>query len=486
MEFESKFSSLVKLIRVKGLAGSLLQDVFAWGGVYGELLSANYFGVYRDDSFEELLVSRYIKEKTTSFSVPVDASGELHIVSEPFATGGHTRLLERLVSMRGGGDVLVTRPLSCIDNRLRLSADNEVFFKVDGFEVDEIVDIVKMYKTIFLHVHPEDLSACVAVGVIKKLGEIKVILVNHADHVFSFGFYCADLVAEVSGYGFYLSQVRRQVKSSFLGIPLEMKNLSEIFERDIQSAGEVNIFTAGQALKYKPSKEFSFPVVASKILSEIPQARITVVGPNLWSDWWWWCVKFKNIKKINIVKALPYDRYVELLDGADVYVDSFPMTGGTVLPEIRSRGIPVTGILSGSIGYTPFDATKFDTSETLVSELKRFFSGRGGIMTSNNSAEIIDLAQSVHGMLAVSQRLDHIVSSNEGSAPPSGVKSYDIDFYGRQWRSEQVVSLSRHSILFLFNSAFWGDYKLLRALVRFLTVKQAFEFFLKILRVFGR
>lgn len=438
MDLKTKFLELVELIKKIGLNSQDFEKAMLLGQLYGKVLYSNHSGIYRDDDFEKLLISWYIKSNPP-FSIETYPVGELHILSEPLSTGGHTRLLERLIELRECGDVLISRPLNSLDGKLRLSTSSKIHSSQAGFALDELIVKISAYETVFLHIHPDDLLTAVAVGVVKRRARNKVILVNHADHVFSFGFSSADFIAEVSEYGFYLSQSRRSARSSYLGIPVAITERPILFA---QKKALVSIFSAGSEVKYKPQGKNSFPSIAGNILNAIPTSTVTVIGPNLLFNWWWWRAKLRNPRRLKIHKNLPYERYLLSIGKADIYIDSFPMTGGTALPEIRSRGIPVTGVLSGSSGYTPLDATKFLDASELIYELKRYCQDGGVILERNNSKEILSLTKYTHHPDEIRVRLNKMLSGIMVD-PPGGIKKFDVDFYERNWVKCNSINLGQ-------------------------------------------
>tara|TARA_R110001583_G_scaffold192967_1_gene360265 strand:- start:1140 stop:2588 length:1449 start_codon:yes stop_codon:yes gene_type:complete len=437
---DSKFLKLISLIKHTGLSRYKFNDILAWGEVYGKILCANKAEIYRDDDFEKLLISKYI-DAFGAASDQVKLSRELHVISTPLVSGGHTRLMERIINLRKSSDVLVTRSVISLKNKLRLPKEIKIYYSEHGFDLPRLVGIMSRYETVFLHIHPDDLLSSVAVGVAKKSASIKVIFVNHADHVFSFGFFCSDVVAEISSYGFFLSKNKRYVNSSFLGIPLDFKKIQKIvINKEDKESVFFDILSAGSRLKYKPCSDLAFPLLATRILKEIPTAKITVVGPVLLADWWWWKAKLKNPIRLKILPILPYDEYTSILGSADVYLDSFPATGGTALPEIRSKGIPVSGLLTGSFGYTPFDAAKFSEVDDLLVALKDYMlSRKGDILYKNNNKDIILNAMLVHRVDKVKDRLDGMVDSGYIFEPYDRSTSFDIDFYRNKWRFDDVI-----------------------------------------------
>lgn len=465
MTFESKYTSLLCRIKEAGLSAKTIDETMTLGEIYGKILYANHADIYRDDAFEVALITQYMNEKKFAIESKLPRKEELHVISEPYSSGGHTRLLENLLKIRGHGDVLVTRALSEIGNRLRLDAGTHVFHSIQGFSVDEIVEVAAEYKTIFLHIHPDDLISSVAIGIVRKLFNSKVIFINHADHIFSFGFQCSDIIAEISEYGFYLSSQKRQVHSGFLGIPVEMTSISQC-HRQIQE-GKFQIFSAGEMRKFKPQLGLSFPKLADKILGCIPSASITVIGPNLLTNWWWWTAKIRNPRRLRVHNILPYVQYIAALEVADIYIDSYPMTGGTALPEVRAKGIPVTGILQGSNGYTPFDATKFSDFPTLLHALKQYQNNTGDILNKNNSQKTINCARKFHDLHEIALRLDNMISSDEYISPPGGGREFDINFYRNQWISTGKIIIPQEVINKIIQSNLTSKCNIIKVIFRF-------------------
>ena len=64
------------------------------GELYGRVLYTNYPDVYGDDECEKTLIARYLESNKLPVLTLPD-KGDLHIISEPYSTGGHTSLLEK-------------------------------------------------------------------------------------------------------------------------------------------------------------------------------------------------------------------------------------------------------------------------------------------------------------------------------------------------------------------------------------------------------
>lgn len=414
---------------------------------YGYLLWKNPIGIYRDDSIENELIGRYVK--IIKINESHESSGKiLHVISNPYSSGGHTRLMERLVSIQpDSSDVLVTRPYSQSDGAIRLPDEINVICKNEQYSINELVDIIARYKTVVMHIHPDDISAALSIGLVRQTLGLRVIFINHADHVFSYGLQSADIVAEVSSFGMELSSEKRSVTSSFLGIPLEMGGLSILPGHGKKS---LDVFSGGSPSKYKPSNGYSFPALAVEILRNLPNAKITVIGPKF-MNYWWWAPKIRYFRRLTTHPVLPYEKYIKLVENADLYIDSLPMAGGTALPEARAKGLPVTGITTGAIGYTPFDMMKFENSMILISELKKMSNNEANLILEGNNSEML-LSQAIqwHGIESVGDRFKALLNENCIITCANTPKMHDISFYEVLWREENVMNVTPTSFDFAF------------------------------------
>ncbi|MFQ3215750.1 hypothetical protein [Paraperlucidibaca sp.] len=453
--------AIVSEIKRAALTDQEMSKVLALGQLYGRLLWVNSVGIYRDDAFEERLMSLVGSRISPVAQVPSERI--LHVVSTPYDAGGHTRLMERLCRFEPElSDVLVSRPYRRDRKSLRLPPDAAVHHSEHGYDLAGLVHVISKYRIICLHIHPDDLLAAAAVGISKRQTGARVIFVNHADHVFSFGFHSTDIVAEISTFGLTLSHVRRQLPSAFMGIALD----SYSFPPTARSAvSQQHIISAAAPHKFRPANGYSFPSLTVEILKAMPGSTLTVIGPKLSNRWWWWA-KLQFPRRLRLYPVLPYDRYLDLISRADIYIDSLPMTGGTALPEIRAKGVAVTGLWTGALGYTPFDQTKLASREILLTELERFFCGDGGhIASTNNMTSLIAQARVAHSIDEVGSRFRAIIAGHDVLMPDISATNHDHGFYERLWQEERVFNLDRKARREVLALAADGNAALLRHLL---------------------
>ena len=447
MNFEKKFDCFAKKIKKIGLSKNKLQDALEWGELYGRVLYTNYPDVYRDDEFENTLVAQYLAEsEISSFTLP--RKGDLHVVSEPYSTGGHTRLLEKIIKVRGSGDVLVTRPLSSTENVLNLSDLSEIRYSQTGFAINEILNISSDYKTIFLHIHPDDLTSAVAMGVLKEKSSCRIIFINHADHIFSFGYSSSSVVAEMGPFGDKLRKVKGRGEAVYLGLPFDLDEFKPV---DCQRLdGDLTIMSGATSFKYKTAAGLSFTKLVEDILGAIPNAKLIIIGPSISFEWRKVIMRYPT--RLKVVPKLPYEEYRQLMEDVDVYIDSFPLSGGTTVPEVRSKNIPVTGVLCGSYGYTPWDKTKYSSNTKLVSALKELGeSDSSDIITRNNDKNLIAECNEVHSFSKFEERLKSITSGVNNTDMKFNHK-VNYSYFNHFWKQQEKLVLGKKSYLFLIKN----------------------------------
>ena len=450
MNFESKFGQLVAKIKQIGITKNNFQDALDWGELYGRLLYTNYPDKYRDDDFEKKLISRYISE-FPPVEIKVQSNNELHIISEPYSTGGHTRLLEKILKIRGQGDVLVTRPLPLsqnIQDVLNVRDSSNIYFSNEQYTIENIIEIAGRYKKIFLHIHPDDLTCAVAMGVIKQKYDIRIMLINHADHIFSYGYYASTVVVEMGPFGEKLRQVKSRGQATYLGLPFDIDEFKKVELKRLKQG--ISIMSGATSFKYDPIAGLSFSQLAREVLTEIPNSKFTIIGPSLNYEWRRLMFKFKG--RLKVVPKLPFEEYKKLMEGVDVYIDSFPLSGGTTVPEVRSKQIPVTGVLCGSYGYTPWDKTKYTSNADLILALKELGeSSSSDIINRNNDEALIAECNQVHGFSHFKKRLDNLLLTGvAGEAQFNHDVNYS--YFNDYWKQQKKLLLGKSSYLFLLKN----------------------------------
>lgn len=474
-KLQHKIEAIDAFLKSLAKSSNDIEFVIHVAEIFGRLHWSNFSGKYRDDFFEQRAIE--LLKDTTGNMLPEKNKKTLHVISEPYKTGGHTRLMERLVEMTPEqADILVTRKYDPESKSLKKFSFSKIYSSENGFSLNEIKDIAECYEIVCLHINPDDIIASLAVILSKRNVNNRVIFVNHADHVFSFGLYSADTIAEVSAFGLEISKKSRYCKSCYLGIPLDFETLPQTrFKKN----DEYIILSSGNSLKYKPDHNISFPNIASKLLDEIKNIKIIVIGPDINDSWWKKEIR-KNANKLIIIRSMPYVEYHQFIRQSDLYIDSLPIPGGTALPEIRALGIPITGIITGISGYSPLDRAKFTNANDMINNIKDYFTKGGGEITKrNNDIHITSSTKAAHGKLFVKNRYVSLLNGrcDEDFKPlNNGVSA---DYFEQEWRLSNTIRISIRDIIVLFYLSIFSKKINIMYLISGIIIKKAI---LKVIR----
>ncbi len=212
----------------------------------------------------------------------------LFVISEGYATGGHTRLMEHLSRILPVScPLLITRPTdSEVVGQFTQYFSTIINCFNDGDELTYIQQIacnMQAYKKVILNTHPDDIHTVIACALAKKLNSsLQIYFVNHADHLASYGVTVTDVWFEISLYGQQLDKDRgmsTDTKTSFLGIPIDKKD-DQFFQSISYNYNPqgTSFLTAATAYKYDTINNDSIEPLARRILSLNTSSISSVVG----------------------------------------------------------------------------------------------------------------------------------------------------------------------------------------------------------------
>ncbi|WP_394777653.1 hypothetical protein [Undibacterium sp.] len=433
------------------LGASRLDQAISMSRFLGDLLWKNSIGQYELAQLESSLLQKY-GDQFHATGHPVRRCEYLHVLTKAYDTGGHTRVVEHLLSSSALAEagVLITETiqLNALQKLSKAKYGCALLPKQKQAgsrqKIQSMIDVFAQHATIILHIHPYDIEAVLAAALARTFFGVKVFLYNHADHVFSYGHGVADRVLEVSYFGWSL-RIRRNVehKSVFAGIPLK---LPEQQMNRVQAAPNLAyLASAGTAYKYKPNKEFSFPQFVQKF-AQASESRLVLIGPRPARNWWWWGTRLKLRSRIEFHARMPHDKYLDFIHNATAYVDSFPLTGGTAFPEIFSLGVPSFGVLTGSHGYSPADQLKSSDVPALVRDLADFLAVQQ--RKELETAAILAQIHEAHRIENVADRISYAYDLNKGEKQPPWTNPGTIDpcFYEKIWLSGNGAGIPVHTL----------------------------------------
>ncbi|OCL87039.1 hypothetical protein AAX26_01347 [Aliarcobacter thereius] len=396
------------------IQNSEINDSIDFAYYFGETLFHNQIPLFDISSLEEKLIEKTYSSISNSFSFNIENKGFLFVVTEPYITGGHTRLMENLALMLDQNkELIVTKDMKAeVKNRL-----NSFFPKIiecyrdiseDSVSyINKLINNFIKYDSIILNIHPQDVYSVIACGIAKRIKKsLKIYFVNHADHAFTYGITVADFWFEISLLGSKINNLRN-IKSNrtFLGIAIN-KSDTDFFKnvKYTSLSHTANFMTAASPAKYKPFKNQSIFPLINKLLKSNKKFSLSVIGVDLIRNYWWWLIKLKFFSRLKLYKSLPYEKYIEITKKADCYIDSHPFPGGTAFVEQFLNGVPCVGLKSSFFGYTPLEKLKKDRVEEVICMLNN----------SPSDEEILDIQKlifEVHGFSQVKSRFKNTLEN---------------------------------------------------------------------------
>lgn len=365
------------LLRHESLSASNFCIALVFASLYGRLHWSNNSGFLSDEELENSLFERW-KNELRTVRRPDRVSGSwCHLLSRPYVSGGHTRLLRQLAN--GLDDcgqsqyMIVTQEVNAkTAASLPVALQNIIALKGNlAQRAQECLEAGLRAEVVVMHTHPDDIVAALAARAMRQLGT-KVLFINHADHVFSFGHGAADAVLEISAIGWKATQLRRHAQAQhFMGIAIRSEK-DELAAETTSRSGP--ILSIGSPVKYQPSTELNFANFLERLLCKVPN-EVVLIGPK-GTEAWWASLRARFPDRVQFMGVLPPNAIQQFYRRASCYVDSFPMEGGTAFPEAMSHGIAAFGLnRKSALGFSPADAVRCDGEDDLVAEIAEFLGG---------------------------------------------------------------------------------------------------------------
>ena len=291
---------------------------------------------------------------------PVPPRKVLHVLTEVYPLGGHTRLVWRWIQADAGRthSVVLTRQYDGeVPQPLKAAAEGtggKLYFldrQAGGLlgRAQALRRLAVGADHVVLHTYPYDVVPLIAFA--QKEARPPLTLMNKDDHVFWLGGSVADQVAQMRYSGWRLSQQRRgtpEARCVLLPIPLEVK-------RRTLSRGEakkqlglpenaVVLVSVASAYKYSSPGGQHFAEVLLPVIQEKKNAMLLVVGPEQRDEW-----ASASLQAAGRIKAFGKRGDVDIFyQAADVYLDSFPFGSLTSLLEAGSYGTPLVSYRANS------------------------------------------------------------------------------------------------------------------------------------------
>ncbi len=280
----------------------------------------------------------------------------LHVLTDAWPTGGHTRLAWNWIRKDSGRqhDVVLLKQTSVVPVDLVRAARSAGGRVVDltwarrGYtrQAAALVEAARPADVVVLHHHPFDVLPADAFA--DPAVRPPTILVNHAGRVFATGSAAGDVVGWLRPATRDLLVPRRGVPRSrlaYLPIPLahpvDPARAARVRRRARARLGipadAFCLLTVGSELKYRPVDEVSLPGILTEYVATHHDVHVLAVGPRNRGDW----VRAGEATAGRIRALGPRSPTGPLLAAADVAIDSYPLSSETSVREAALMGLPV-------------------------------------------------------------------------------------------------------------------------------------------------
>lgn len=302
----------------------------------------------------------------------------LHVMTQSYTTGGHTRVVERWVDTspieQKHSIVLLDQKEKPIPTKLR-KVVHEHNGKLYVFDENSLIDraiklrdLAMQYEYIVLHIHMYDPTSIVAFGTNDFTRP--VIFYNHADHAYWCGSSIIDMLADLRDND--IAKTRRGLENVFtLRIPIEPNSKILAYPKSKEQSrlalglplDKKIILTVGDAHKYCPFAGCEFCELVLEAINSLENVVCYGIGPTPdIGGWSKYEDRFIALGNINYG-----DQYFDYLNACDVYINSIPISGGTAMLDAIQFRKPVLSfaLFNDKLGdiikgvETTFDAQQF-------------------------------------------------------------------------------------------------------------------------------
>ncbi len=325
-------------------------------------VAANFAIRHSTDVFSSEIIENVFLELAQKNSIKLsqnyNKNSVLHVMTEAYTSGGHTRCVERWVVQMPHliHSCVILNQNADFPENLK-SVVEKSGGQLERYDVSQTMlkkalklrEHASSFEYIVLHIHMDDPIALIAFGT----NDFKrpILYFNHADHIFWLGVSIADHVADLNSNGHLITLRKRGGQTaSILGIPVDDEPHFIPFEKKYarEKLGILDskkiIFSSGSEKKYYPLDSLSFFDIVSDVLSKDKNIIFYIMGVNL-SNVFWMKLKKKFPNNLFVLKPSGYEADYKLyLSAADLVIDSYPVGGGTAIIDAVKANKPVLSL----------------------------------------------------------------------------------------------------------------------------------------------
>lgn len=313
-------------------------------------------------------ISKLIDAPTTKLNDFSD-NNVAYLATELYDVGGHTKCIKSLIkSMANDYNqcLFITRLDITNNNAKKEIKAIEKFSKIDGANENYLFfnkQVFLLYnkivnfgaKTLFVFIHPDDITATAVLSLIKRTTNIKIIFVNHASHYPNLGMTYADIIIEgMPSSQKITNQKRHLYNTKIMGLQslradethyYSKEELTKVRENFGIKENELMTISGGDIYKFfeESSSEY-FEMIKELLQNKQNLKHIIMINldkrheqiiDNIFSD-------SEEERKRLIITPLSKD-YEKFFQAADLYIDSFPVS--SALTQIDLMRLKVASIV---------------------------------------------------------------------------------------------------------------------------------------------
>lgn len=317
--------------------------------------AATFATKHTTDIFSSKIIEDVFLQVAQSHSIDLpqnyNANTVLHVMTEAYISGGHTRCVERWVNLfpEQKHSCVILNQKAVFPVQLKEIIENKggnlTLYDIGKPLLERALDLRKyasLFEYVILHIHMDDPISLIAFGT--KDFKRPVVFFNHADHAFWLGVSISDYVADLNTDRNLLSLEKRGVqRASVLGIPLDNTQLLTLSKEEARrrlgiSEDKRIVFSSGQATKYDPIGEPSFYNIVKDMVIKDPNIVFYIAGAKP-TQIFWPELKKKFPENLYLTGTLDYATdYPLYLSAADLVLDSYPVGGETsMIDAVKAR-----------------------------------------------------------------------------------------------------------------------------------------------------
>jgi len=346
-------------------------------------VTKNPCGVYCFEEIEKLYRDLAQRTNEVEEKPAPKAKTFLHVMTEAYLSGGHTRLVERWLGSAESDErhsVVLVAQVNPAEIPERLvnevkHSGGEVLSLKENSIVDKANELRRLslpFEYVVLHHHPDDPVPLMAYCI--KEYSPRVILFNHAGHLPWLGTTVAEVVICHEKRQQGIAQFIRKCQHTILVDLIVERNLkSDVINKktDDDVVTLVAMIPVNKVLKL-PGYDFVEDLM--KVMDMFTEVRFVGIGlDGGHSDWREFEEKYGD--RVELTGVIPFEEAKKWLRKADIYTDPFPSTSWTAIVDaISVGGLPVV-VGNTQYGVMPFmegmEAVCNSREEwfTLISEL---------------------------------------------------------------------------------------------------------------------